>query len=306
MKNISVRWACAVILAAVLWSLDGVFLRPQLYSLSPELVVFLEHALGTLGFLYFLLVWKKQIQQLPRLHWGTLIRTALFGGILGTLFITKAFFLAIDGAVTFATVILFQKLQPLFALGMARVVLGEHLRRSFYRWALLALLAAYVLAFGFSFDAQHINRWHSGALFALFAAFAFGSSTVMSKDVVSNLDIKQSAGMRFLLVTIVMGIYLLLSGGMIDIATVSSSQWLTLVIIMCSSGAVALFIYYRWLQKIQASQATILELAWPLSAVFLDWIINGNILSITQFIAAGVMIVAMIQVGKKGKLVNHW
>lgn len=148
----------SVVLAAVLRSLDGIFLRPQLYSLPPALVVFLEHALGTIVFARFLIKGRKHIKKLPKLHRGALLRVAIFGGILGTLFITKAFFLAIDGSVTFATVILLQKLQPLFALAMAAILLRERLAKSFYLRAGVAIIAAYILAFGFTLDVGAINR----------------------------------------------------------------------------------------------------------------------------------------------------
>jgi len=40
------------------------------------------------------------------------------------------------------------KLQPVFALLMARFVLGERLSKKFYLWAAAAVVGAYILAFG--------------------------------------------------------------------------------------------------------------------------------------------------------------
>ena len=48
--------ALAVVVAALLWSLDGTFLRPHLTSISPTLVVFLEHSLGFIILLPFLFI----------------------------------------------------------------------------------------------------------------------------------------------------------------------------------------------------------------------------------------------------------
>ena len=298
-KTSYLRWAWAVVLAAILRSLDGTFLRPQLYSLPAELVVFLEHLLWTIVFAYFLWQGRKQIRKLPWKTWWALFWVALFGGVLGTLFITKAFFMAFDGGVTFATVIILQKLQPLFALIVAAVLLKEKLHKSFYLRAVVAIWAAYLLAFGTSAMTIADVNWRSQwAILALIAAFAFGSSTVFGKYVVDHLDVKRSTGMRFLLTTILIGIYILISGWVGWLEQVTNVQRWYLIVIVCSSGAVALFLYYWWLQKIKASQATILELAWPLSAIILDRAINWNMLTTTQFIAAAVMVVAMIQVGK--------
>ncbi|MBU0626331.1 DMT family transporter [Patescibacteria group bacterium] len=62
----------------------------------------------------------------------------------------------------------------------------------------------------------------------------------------------------------------------------SSSHWLYLLIIVFTSGALAMFLYYFGLKRVKASQATILELFRPLSAVILDYSINGNILTPVQ------------------------
>ena len=137
------------------------------------------------------------------------------------------------------------------------------------------------------------------------AAFAFGSSTVFSKQLTASLDAKRSTGMRFLLVSILMGIYLLFTGGFENIFLVSQMQWVYLTIIVCSSGGLALFLYYYGLEHIQASQATILELARPLSAIFLDWMINGNTLSLIQRGATALLLIAMIQISKQKRKSNN-
>ena len=71
---------------------------------------------------------------------------------------------------------------------------------------------------------------------------------------------------------------------------VSINQWKTIIIIVLSTGMVALFIYYYGLNKIPASHTTLFELFWPLSAVIIDWIKNGEPLSMTQFLGAGMLL----------------
>lgn len=296
-------WAGAIVLAALLRSLDGTFLRPQFYSLPAELVVFLEHSFGSLIFLWFVISGWKQIRQMSWRWWWSLFRVSIFGGILWTVFITKAFFLAIDGSISFATVIILQKLQAVFALIIAALLLKERLQKSFYLRAIIAIGAAYILAFWWqSWITISINRQSSGAIFALLAAFAFWSSTVFSKQLTQSLDAKRSAGMRFITVSILIGIYLLFAWTFPEINLVSPTQRTYLMIIALSSGWWALFLYYYGLKYIQASQATIMELARPLSAVFLDRIINGNMLTWTQRIATIILLIAMIQIAKREKI----
>jgi len=68
----------------------------------------------------------------------------------------------------------------------------------------------------------------------------------------------------------------------------------TLLIIIFTSGGVGIFIYYYGLKWIQASKATIYELAFPISAVLFDLIINKNILSKSQGLGAIIIITSMI------------
>src|SRR5680860_400136 len=181
--------AGAIMLAAFLWSLDGVFIRPKFYSLPAELVVFLEHFLGFVFLSPFIIFGWHKIKKLRLKDWGAVVWVSVFGGLLGTLMITKAFFAAIDGEVTFATVIILQKLQPFFALIIARLVLKERLKPKFYIWAIVAIISAYFLAFGqISFNLLEIDFLSSPALFAFLAAFAFGSSTIFGKRIVNHLD----------------------------------------------------------------------------------------------------------------------
>ena len=68
---------------------------------------------------------------------------SLFGGAVGTLAIVKALFLVNFKALTI--VVLLQKLQPVFAITLAALLLGEKLKRNFLLWSALAITAGYFL-----------------------------------------------------------------------------------------------------------------------------------------------------------------
>lgn len=294
--------ALAIMLAAFFWSLDGTFIRPKLYSLPAGLVVFTEHLLGFIVLVPFLIPRIRQLKNLDRKSWGAAIWVSFFGGFLGTLAITQAFFSAIDGKVTFATVVILQKLQPVFALLMARFLLKEKLSKQFYLWAGLAVVAAYFLAFGKSgLELQNINFWHSAAFYALVAAFAFGSSTVFGKRLVNHLDYKSTAALRFGLTIIITGIYLIFTSGFGGYTSFTGTQWWLFVLIVFTSGAASMFVYYFGLRRVSASVATICEMFWPFSAVILDYFFNHNTLNTVQIIAAIIMVGAMYMVVRRGK-----
>jgi drug/metabolite transporter (DMT)-like permease len=292
----------AIILAALLWSIDGLFIRPSFYTLPAALVVFWEHFLGFLVLSPFIILNWKKIKTLSKRNWGAIMWVSLFGGVIGTIMITKAFFAAIDGETTFATVVVLQKLQPIFALLLARIILREKLPKNFYLWALVAIIASYVLAFAsYGFDIFAIDLSQNAAIFAVLAAFAFGSSTVFGKRIANHLSFKALSALRFAITTILILVYLLFTNGLAMSASISSVQWQLLALIVFSSGAGAIFLFYYGLRRVSASTTTILELFWPFSALILDYIFNNNYLNTVEIIAVLVLLVSFFKVSNLDK-----
>lgn len=295
----------AIMLAALFWSIDGLFIRPKFYVLPAELVVFLEHFLGFIVLSPFIFIAREKIKFLGRKDWLALGWISLFGGLLGTIFITKAFFAAMDGTVSFATVVIFQKLQPIFALLLARIILKEKLDKKFYGWAVLAILASYFIAFAKTgLDLSGINWLHSGALFAFIAAFAFGTSTVFGKRISNHLDYRAVAALRFGLTSLLAILVVIFSGSLNKFSAVSPTQWGFLALIVLTSGAGSMFIYYFGLRRVPASAATILELFWPFSALVLDYVFNHNYLNWLQLAALVVLLIAFYEISILGRLKN--
>jgi hypothetical protein len=86
------------------------------------------------------------------------------------------------------------------------------------------------------------------------------------------------------------------TGDLFKVNTVGAIYWWYLVLIVFTSGAVAMFIYYYGLKRVTASASTILELFWPFSAVILDYFINHNVLNLTQIIAALFLLLAFFKI----------
>ena len=77
------------------------------------------------------------------------------------------------------------------------------------------------------------------------------------------------------------------------LSSIGGNVWKTLAIIVFTSGAAAMYLYYYGLKKIPASLATLCELAWPVSAVIFDYFFNHNILSTTQIFGAILLIASV-------------
>ncbi len=282
-----------MIIAALLWSLDGTFLRPQLYALPSVLVVFLEHTLGFIVLLPFLIYFRSELKLITRKQWLTIFWVALFGGALGTTFMTKALFLT--GFKDISIVILLQKFQPIFAITLSVIFLRERFPRRFYLYAILAIIGGYFVTFKnpLAISSVASTTWVI-ALFSLLAAFSWGSSTTFGKYSLKNIHYGLLAALRFGLTVLIMFLPALSYFSILP--AVSGKEWTTLVIIVFTSGAFAMYLYYYGLKKIPASLATLCELAWPVSAVIFDYFLNHNVLSATQIIGGLILIASVYRV----------
>ncbi len=286
----------AVVFAALLWSLDGI-LRQELYSVSSFLVVTLEHLLGALLFLPFLVKAWPEIKTLGQRGWVSILWISICGGILGTFFYTKA--LSYVNYIDLSVVVLLQKLQPLFAISLAAIILKEKLSQRFIGLALVAMLGGYLVTFGTTTIGDWDDKTIIAALLATLAAFSWGSSTVLGKHALNRLPFTAVTALRLSLTAVVAMIILTTTvGGEITI-DLTTNQWRNLVIIVFSTGAVALFIYYYGLKHLPASHTTLYELTWPMSAVLIDWIVRGKVLSPSQFVGAFLLLGSMIYLSQE-------
>lgn len=286
--------AMAICVAAILWGLDGVVLTPRLYSLDIGLVVFIFHALP---FVLMNLFMYKEYRHLRNFTKGDVLMfflLSLLGGAVGTLAIVKALFLVNFKALTI--VVLLQKLQPVFAITLAALLLGEKLKRNFLLWSALAITAGYFLTFGFNLpDFGTNNNTALAAGFSLLAAFAFGSSTVFSKKVLQKFSFFTATFYRYAFTSLIMLLFVISTGTLKIIPQINGFQWTIFAIIGITTGSGAIFLYYFGLTRIRAMLATICELCFPVSAILFDYLVNHRILSLVQWISAGVLVFAILK-----------
>ena len=289
----------AVISAAVLWSLDGL-LRQMLYNVPAFLIISIEHVIGALIFIPFLIKGWKEILKLGQRAWISVLWISICGGILGTFFYTSA--LSYVSYINLSVVVLLQKLQPLFAITLAAVILKEPLSKKFLALAVSAIFGSFLVTFGLQPIADWNDKMIIAALLALLAAFSWGSSTVLGKHALKRLSFTTLTSLR-LTITGVITLFALFSTGQYEaVYGMTLSHWKFLLLIVLSTGSLALFIYYYGLNHLPASHVTLYELFWPLSAVAMDWFIRGNIMSPFQAIGAVLLLGAIILLSRE----NHF
>jgi drug/metabolite transporter (DMT)-like permease len=284
-----------IVVAATLWALDGV-IRRSLFVLPPIVIVFFEHLIGALILLPVVIKGFKK-EKLSKREFFLVAIVSLLSSLLGTLWFTTA--LLKVNFISFSVVYLLQKLQPIFAISAAAILLKEKISKDFLAWAVLALVAAYFV----TFKNGVVNLSTGGetltaALFAIGAAFAWGTSTAISKMALLKNSPSFITGLRFILTTFMALIGVILLNQTSLLPKINASQLSSFVLIAVSTGMVALYIYYRGLKRTQAKISTLLELIYPLLAVVIDGLLYKNFLGPTQLISAGVLLFSMYQISK--------
>ena len=281
----------AIIFAAILWSFDGL-LRQALYSVPSMIIVTIEHIIGAILFIPFILKARKEIKRINQQTWVSVFWISVCGGILGTFFYTSA--LSYVNYINLSVVVLLQKLQPLFAISLASVILKEKLSKKFLLLASIAIIGSFLVTFGL----QPLSKWEDkmiiASLFALLAAFSWGSSTVLGKYALQKLSFQIVTSLRLIITSVICIVIIMGTEDLSIIADLTRSQWFSMFIISISTGSIALFIYYYGLKFIPASHATLYELFWPLSAIFIDWFFRSRTLESAQIVGAVLLLSSII------------
>jgi len=284
-----------VIIAASLWGVDGIVLRPALYTLPVPLVVFIESAIVAIVLTPFFFKNRTILNTLKPRDWLAFIGVALFGGAIGTMAITKALFYV--NYVNLSIVVLIQKLQPVFAIALASLLLKEHLPRIFFMLAGTAILGAYLMTFGLNLPVLNASdKTTLAAFFAIIATISFASSTVLSKRALKNVSFYLGTYLRFLITSVIMLIIVMSSGQIWNAGMISQKQVFIFLLIAFSTGGPAIFLYYYGLKRITASVATICELAFPLTAIILEYILRKNMLDFVQWVGVIILLISIISV----------
>jgi drug/metabolite transporter (DMT)-like permease len=284
-----------IIIAALLWALDGV-IRRYLYTLPPITIIFFEHLVGLI--ILFPFVFKYVLQtKLARREWWLLVLIAILSGLLGTLWFTTA--LLKVHFISFSVVFLLQKLQPIFAITTARIFLKEKLNKDYLIWAGLALVSAYFVTFP-----KGVVNIETGegtviaALYALGAAFAWGSSTTFSKMLLGKVRAEVSTFYRFLF-TLTLALPLIFIFGLgASLSAVTLPQYGLFALIAVSTGMLALLLYYKGLARTPVHTTTILELTFPFIAILIDMKLYHTVLAPMQWIAALILVFSIYKVAR--------
>lgn len=170
-----------VVIGAALWGVDPLFRIILLKSLTSSQIVLLEHVVLFLAASPVLWRHRAELKGIGFRQIGALLIVS-WGGSAGA---TILFTMALSSG-DLNAVLLLQKLQPIFAIGLAALILKERLPKNFGPLIVLALVGTYLLTFGWSIPFGHVNNFIGvSSLMALGAAALWGDR--QSWDVICSV-----------------------------------------------------------------------------------------------------------------------
>lgn len=295
-----------IALGAALWGVDPLFRILLLKYFTSTQIVLIEHILLLFYSVPVLWVYRKSLGGLKLRHIGALLFISWGGSAVATIMFTSAFAHGdLNG------VLLLQKLQPLFAILMARWILKEMLPARFFILVIVALAGTYLLTFGVTFPFDGLSNFGVvGGLLSIGAAALWGGSTVMGRLLLDKMPFEAVTALRFTLALPLLFATAWVGGESWNWPT-HSTDWLAVSVNMLLQaflpGLLSLLLYYRGLSGTKASYATLAELFFPAIGVLVNWLVFQQNITIAQ-VAGFVLIWFMLfQLSRQqdGKQTNH-
>jgi drug/metabolite transporter (DMT)-like permease len=253
-----------VALGAALWGTSGLFRSELLGSLTSLQIVWLEHLL----MLPFIRGAFGKLKSLRPAQWALLLAISWGASALATWLFSEAFRYGNP-----SMVILMQKLQPFAALLAATLLLGERRPAYFYPLLAAAMTGGYLLSFGWNAPFANGPLNWIAPLCALGAALMWGFGTAFGRSLLGTFTFVEMTGLRFVFALPMLTVLMTLNrpADAALIPTLPIGLWLDLALLALLPGLLGILFYYYGLQRSRASYATLAELAFPASALLINW-----------------------------------
>ncbi|MHA1966912.1 MAG: DMT family transporter [Candidatus Hodarchaeales archaeon] len=283
----------------------SIAVNDQQVSSRSAFIVLIEHIIGTIIVTILLFSRNaqkrlyKQLKEFNRKEWISFFLVSLGSG-LGLYF----FMLALAyGNPTIA--ILLQKSQPLITLAFAMIIMNERPSRLYYLTFVISLIGIYFMIIE-SFGAGSSNELLA-ALFSLIAALFWGSNTVWGRILTEKVDYWNLTTLRYIGGSAVLIVFNLIVAAYsqenfgilgetihtfgtawspIDLAITMTGLIAIIFSTIFTGGIIPLALYYFGLRWSKASVGGLAELAFPILAIFVNYIFLGFELTELQLIGA--------------------
>lgn len=273
--------------AAALWGTDGLLRKPLADVLPAASVVFWEHVIIVAVLLPFVPSALRAFVAATGRQQAALVAIGVGASAVATALFTAAF--RLGGPIT---PLVLQKLQPVFAVLAAYLLLRERLRPGYFVFAVPALAGAWLLAFRDPLSVQVAAA--KAALLALGAAGLWAGGTVLGRMVAVSMSPRDVTVLRFVFGLPAAAVVLQLTHARLAVGWDNATG---LVLLALIPGLLALSLYYIGLRATPASRATLAELAFPVTAALVGVGLLGARLTWTQWLGFAVVVVSVTALG---------
>lgn len=282
-----------IVLATIFWSLDTLIRYPLLFSgVQASQIVFIEHLILVLIFLIFIFIKKQKVDFLKK-HFFSFLIIGCCGSALGTLAFTQAF-----SIVNPSLVIVLQKLQPIIAIILARLVLNETIPKHFLKLGLLSIFGALLISWTDLINSINLfqnskNLMNQSQLFGyglvVLSVVSWGASTVFGKKLDrEKLSVEQIMFGRFFYGLIALVLLIFLSADQTWSLDFNHVSKIFLMVLL--SGLIGMYFYYKGVQSLSARVVALAELFFPVSAILINWIFLNKPINTIQIVGALILL----------------
>ena len=257
-----------IMFASSLWAVDALIRTPLTRTIPSASIVLYEHVVGLLVLSPLFVRSLPILRTVTRKTWVHVFVLSLVSSVGGTVLFTQALSSSFATG-DFITPLLLQKLQPLWVILLAVLLLKEKLHKEFLLWAPVALVGSYLISFGLTVPQLQFTGKEMVVMLSLGAAACWGSGTIMSKLLLHRYSAQDATFLRFI-AAVPLALFVALTLHQYYPATAFTLDHIVrFVIISLSTGAAALLLYYAGLAKTKAHVATVAELMFPLVSVLI-------------------------------------
>jgi drug/metabolite transporter (DMT)-like permease len=276
-----------VALAAALWGTDALLRLPLAGALPASTIVFWEHLIIVAVLVPFLPSAFRAFMAATVRDRLALVVIGAGASAIATALFTEAFRFGDP-----VTPVVLQKLQPLIAVVVAALLLGERVRGGYWLFAVPALAGAWLMAFKNPLDAA--PQAVTAALLAVAAAALWALGTVLGRYVGRRTSPRDITVLRFAIGLPASAVVLALDGGPL---LVTPAQLGPLALLALVPGLLGLTLYYRGLRTTPAARATLAEMAFPVTAALIGVGLLGARLEPTQWLGLVVIVASVTALG---------
>jgi len=284
-----------IALAASLWGFSSLLREPLSQQLPALSVVLAEHVVLVLLVSPWVLPAARALARSSvRTKLGVLVIGAGSSALATTLF-TAAF--RVGDPITPQVL---QKLQPVLAMALAAVLLGERFTRRFPLFAVPAILGAWLLAFP---DPLGVGvQSLTAAALAVGAAALWAAGTVLGRLVSAELSFLHVTTLRFTVGLVALAGFAAATSTPVGVPMQLVPQ---LVLLALVPGLLALVLYYIALRRTPASRATLAELAFPLTAAAVGVTVLDGGLDGSQWLGFAVILASVVSLALHEHRASH-